>query len=303
MAYLVTFSFRTLTYSNIFDVVCKSDCLPNIAKAIDRYVQLRTDDAPSSSTAKIDPRLQEVIENILARCIEEGEHRQVRTSGPILPHNLLTFLQAIGIALDSRRLDVIERIYGITKDVSLLSYAMEAVVDTNFSLSYRNQVLHFLLPLFPRLEARSTHIHSVTRLLVTLSDAAETVKFLLALVPKEFLLAYQLAFDLVEGGSQDFLETIRTELPQGDDNTKEIYDNLRQILTGRESVKLYLQFLKRNNKVDMLILKNTKVGIAIVLLVLMYSPSPFTGCSGGSFIDIPQCRYAAECIYARWNNV
>ena len=41
--------------------------------------------------------------------------------------------------------------------------------------------------------------------------------------------------------------------------TKDIYDKLRMILTGEESVKLYLEFLKKNNKVDLLILKNTKV--------------------------------------------
>ena len=39
---------------------------------------------------------------------------------------------------------------------------------------------------------------------------------------------------------------------------KEAYDQLRNILGGQESVKLYLEFLKRNNKVDLLILKNTK---------------------------------------------
>jgi 26S proteasome regulatory subunit N2 len=42
--------------------------------------------------------------------------------------------------------------------------------------------------------------------------------------------------------------------------SKGIYDKLRTILTGQESVKLYVEFLKRNNKVDMLILKSTKVG-------------------------------------------
>lgn len=41
--------------------------------------------------------------------------------------------------------------------------------------------------------------------------------------------------------------------------SKPIYDELRKILLGQESIKLYLEFLKRNNKVDMLILKNTKV--------------------------------------------
>jgi 26S proteasome regulatory subunit N2 len=45
-----------------------------------------------------------------------------------------------------------------------------------------------------------------------------------------------------------------------------VYDNLRSILTGQESVKLYVEFLKRNNKVDMLILKNTKVGLHASLI-------------------------------------
>lgn len=94
---------------------------------------------------------------------------------------------------------------------------MDAVLETNFSLSYRNQVLNFLLPLFPPLEPKAPHVHTVTRLLVTLSDATLTIPLLTALVPKETLLAYELAFDLVEGGGQDFLEAIRTQLPEGEE--------------------------------------------------------------------------------------
>jgi 26S proteasome regulatory subunit N2 len=45
-----------------------------------------------------------------------------------------------------------------------------------------------------------------------------------------------------------------------------VYDNLRSIFTGQESVKLYVEFLKRNNKVDMLILKNTKVSCSSAIL-------------------------------------
>lgn len=125
--------------------------------------------------------------------------------------------QAIGIALESHRLDLILQIFKLNEDVSLLSYAMDAVLETNFSLSFRNQVLNFLLPLFPPLESKAPHVHAVTRLLVTLSDANLTIPLLTALVPKETLLAYQLAFDLVEGGGQDFLEAIRTQLPEGDE--------------------------------------------------------------------------------------
>ncbi|KAF8213150.1 armadillo-type protein [Mycena galopus ATCC 62051] len=212
-----------------------------LSKAIDRYIEVRAEE--QSGKDKVDPRLQTVIENIFARCIEEREYKQ-----------------AIGIALESRRLDVIARIYSQTKDTSLLSYAMEGVLDTGFSLSYRDEVLSFLFPLFPQPVTgdSSPHVHSLTRLLVTLSNPSLTVPFLTSLVPKEKLLAYQFAFDFVEGGSQEFLESVRTDLPEGDSDTKEIYDKLRVILTGQESVKLYLEFLKRNNQVDLLILRNTK---------------------------------------------
>ncbi|KAH7910870.1 26S proteasome regulatory complex non-ATPase subcomplex Rpn2 Psmd1 subunit [Hygrophoropsis aurantiaca] len=213
-----------------------------ISKAIDRYIQLRTDES-SSKQAKIDPRLQTIIESIFERCIKEREYKQ-----------------AIGIALESHRLDVVSHVYNLTKDVSLLSYAMEAVLDTGFSLSYRDEVLNFLLPLFPppTTRTKSPHIHALARLLATLNKPSLTVPLLTSLIPKERLLAYQFAFDLVEGGARDFLEGVRNTLPEGDDETKEIYDKLRSILGGLESVKLYLEFLKRNNRVDMLILKNSK---------------------------------------------
>lgn len=95
---------------------------------------------------------------------------------------------------------------------------MEAVLDTGFPLSYRDQVLNFLFPLFPQPKAGdgSPHVHALTRLLVTLSSPSLTVPLLTSLVPKEKLLAYQFAFDLVAGGAQDFLESVRSELPEGD---------------------------------------------------------------------------------------
>ncbi|KAF8078702.1 armadillo-type protein [Lyophyllum atratum] len=211
-----------------------------VSKAIDRYIQTRSEER-DGSLEKMDPRLQAIIESIFARCIAEGE-----------------FKQAIGIALESRRLDIVSSIYNQTQDTSLLSYAMEAVLDAGFSLSYRDQVLRFLYPLFPQPTIGDGYIPSITRLLITLSSPSLTLPLFISLVPNQPLLAYQFAFDLVEGGAQDFLESIRNELPEGDEATKPIFDKLRNILTGQESVKLYLEFLKRNNHVDLVILKNTK---------------------------------------------
>jgi 26S proteasome regulatory subunit N2 len=47
---------------------------PTIAKAIDRYIELRSEE-PSGK--KVDPRLQRIIEGIFKRCVDEGEFKQV----------------------------------------------------------------------------------------------------------------------------------------------------------------------------------------------------------------------------------
>lgn len=95
---------------------------------------------------------------------------------------------------------------------------MEAVLDTAFPLAYRDQVLKFIFPLFPAPtgDAKSAHVYALTRILVTLNSPEMTINFLTSLVPKQKLLAYQFAFDLVEGGGQDFLVAVKKELPEGD---------------------------------------------------------------------------------------
>lgn len=108
-------------------------------------------------------------------------------------------------------------VFELNKDVSLLSYAMDAVLETNFPITYRDEVLRFLYPLFPPPEVGSPNIIYITRLLVTLDDTSLTLALLKSLVPKNKLLAYQIAFDLVEAGAQDFLETLANELPEGEE--------------------------------------------------------------------------------------
>jgi 26S proteasome regulatory subunit N2 len=118
---------------------------------------------------------------------------------------------------------------------------MEAVLDNHFPLSYRDQVLNSLYPLFPSptIDSKSPYIHSFTRLLVTLSNPALTVSLLVSLVPKEKLVAYQLAFDLVEGGAQDFLESVRNELPVGDEVRLTIAWTVHAVNTTSPGFKFY----------------------------------------------------------------
>jgi len=49
------------------------------AKAIDRYIESRTEDQ-SGTQAKVDPRLQDIIEGIFSQCIQNGEYKQVGLS-------------------------------------------------------------------------------------------------------------------------------------------------------------------------------------------------------------------------------
>lgn len=251
------------------------------AKAIDRYIEQRTAEEQGSSelvsVEKIDPRLQDIVESIFARCIDDGEYKQ-----------------ALGIALESERLDIVTRIYELTKDTQLLSYVIDAVLDSGFKLAYRTKVLHHVIPLFPPPTVQSPHIYSLTRLHITLSSPSLTIDFLSSLASgapsdsakEKALLAYQIAFDLVEGGTQDYIEAVRTGLPEpAEGPEQETYAKLRKILSGEETIRLYFDFLNRNNHTDMLILKNSKDaldGRSSIYHTALTLQNAFTHCGTGS---------------------
>ncbi|KAG8710207.1 proteasome regulatory particle base subunit [Ceratobasidium sp. 423] len=221
-----------------------------VSNAIDRYIAQRVEfaDATDPSTLpnsgadsdKIDPRLRSIIERIFTLAIEGGDVRQ-----------------ALGIALESSRLDIITRIFEHTHDTDLLSYAMDAVLDVGFNLATRNRVLNHLCPLFPLPKPGANYTIALTRLHVALATPIVTTPLFKQLIDSgdktNRLLACQLAFDLVEGSTQDFLKIVSNSLPSTED-----YELIRQILSGADSIRLKLDFLQRNNKVDLLILKHTK---------------------------------------------
>ena len=46
------------------------------AKAIDRYIEARAEEQQSGTQTKVEPRLQDIIEGIFSRCIQNGEYKQ-----------------------------------------------------------------------------------------------------------------------------------------------------------------------------------------------------------------------------------
>ncbi|KAG2183158.1 hypothetical protein INT43_006153 [Umbelopsis isabellina] len=241
---------------NLVDVSQKSEYVETIiSQCIDKYIALRNQD----SGEEIDPRLQNVVERMFQRCIDDGEYKQ-----------------AIGIALESKRPDVIEDVISKGNPHELLAFVVEVSMTLVQNLQFRNQVLRLLVKLYNNLE-EPDHV-SVSQCLVHLNDPASCATMLKDLVAKNaddsLLMAYQIAFDLEESATQDFLLKIIQDLPatakpasssnemETDDTptdpNQDRFAKIKTILSGEESIKLYLEFLYRKNHTDLLILKNTK---------------------------------------------
>ncbi|CAG8541004.1 10235_t:CDS:10, partial [Funneliformis caledonium] len=235
------------------------------SKCIDKYISLRVKKYEDhTSDVQIDPRLQDVVERMFQRCYDDGE-----------------FEQAIGIALEACRSDIIEQAISRGPAPELLAYVLEVSMTLVLNLDFRNEVLRLLVKLYQNLE--NPDYVSISQCFVHLNNPIEAAKLLKDLVTKGdeyyLLMAYQIAFDLEDNATQEFLQKVVSDLPaantsihekpdieamETDDQeysispTDEKYVKIRRILSGEESIKLHLEFLYRNNHTDLLILKNTK---------------------------------------------
>lgn len=127
---------------------------------------------------------------------------------------------------------------------------------------------------------------SISHCLLHLRDPAACYDLLKTLVNNNnILMACQVAFDFEENATQDFLAKILGLIQKGEESTgkparaaegegedmpllvessssssdeAEAFKKIRTILTGKLSIRLYLEFLVRNNHTDVTILKNTK---------------------------------------------
>ncbi|ORX50506.1 26S proteasome regulatory complex, non-ATPase subcomplex, Rpn2/Psmd1 subunit [Hesseltinella vesiculosa] len=233
-----------------FDLSEKSEYVDTIiSKCIDKYISLRQQEPNAENVEEIDPRLQDIVERMFQRCAQDGEYEQ-----------------AIGIALEARRLDVVQAMIQKGNPSKLLPYVQEVSMTLVQHLEFRNQVLQTLVSLYQNLE--EPDFISVNQCLVHLNDPQAAAEVLQDLIEKKNeLMAYQIAFDLEENATQDFLSKVASHLPSaseatdGDEpmqETRDPFKKIKAILSGEESIRLYLEFLYRNNHTDLLILKNTK---------------------------------------------
>lgn len=168
-----------------------------IAKCIDLYTQQRAQSIEKPGEVTIDKRLIDIVNKMFQRCFDDKKIKQ-----------------AIGIALETRRLDVFEEAVLKSDDVQgLLSYSLNICMTMIESRSFRNEVLRVLVKLYLNL-ATPDYIR-VSQCLIFLDDpdsVADIMEKLINSNESQTLMAYQLSFDLYENASQQFLARIRNAL-------------------------------------------------------------------------------------------
>lgn len=197
----------SLTYAlgagELFNVNANSEYVDTIiSKCIDHYTKLRVANAMiSASNSKdsmqsIDPRLEDIVNRMFQRCFDDHQYKQ-----------------AIGIALETRRMDMFEKAILLSNDLTgMLAYAFKITMSLIDNLHFRNEVLKILNQLYKNLNVPD--YISMTQCLIFLDDDKSLAELLDKLTRNDdsVLLAYQISFDLYESATQQFLSRIMESL-------------------------------------------------------------------------------------------
>jgi 26S proteasome regulatory subunit N2 len=237
--------------------------------------------------------LQRVVGRIFDVCLDEGRYRQV-----------------VGIAVEAKNLEVLRRVIkrasedekrskaklqdgGQGPAEELMEYVLGICMDVVQERSVRTEILRLILDLLS--DIPNPDYFAIARCVVYLNSDEEASTMLKSLVGignrDSTATAYQIAFDLYDNGTQEFLGKVIKTLPSGEprkkpeppkegesaeaepllenqeteeaeDDTPEelakVYKNIRSILNGSKAIKLNLEFLYRNNHTDLSILNKVR---------------------------------------------
>ncbi|XP_034238410.1 26S proteasome non-ATPase regulatory subunit 1 [Thrips palmi] len=176
---------------DLFDVMSRSEYVDTtIAKCIDFYTQYRNTNAEGGKQKEIDPRLAAIVDRMFQRCLDDGQYRQ-----------------ALGLALETRRMDIFEKAIKQSDDVGgMLHYAFQVAMSLIQNRGFRNSVLRSLVALYRDLD--TPDYVNMCQCLIFLDDplaVADVLEKLSKDSEDSTLMAYQIAFDLYESATQQFL--------------------------------------------------------------------------------------------------
>ncbi|XP_042047599.1 26S proteasome non-ATPase regulatory subunit 1 homolog A-like isoform X1 [Salvia splendens] len=197
----------------LFDVSEDSDYVRALlAKAIDKYAKLKTKAAEMNDKSPvidprmeaidermIDPRMEAIVERMLDKCTTDGKYRQT-----------------IGMAIECRRLDKLEEAVVKSDNVhSTINYCIDVCHSFVKQLEYRRGILRLMVKIYQQLP--SPDYLSMCQHLMFLDEPDGVATILYELLRSDnvddALLAFQIAFDLVENENPAFLLKVRDLLP------------------------------------------------------------------------------------------
>ncbi|KAG6003191.1 hypothetical protein E4U21_002268 [Claviceps maximensis] len=246
-------------------------------------------DLPDKAT---EASLQRIIERLFSSCLKQGRYRQV-----------------VGIAVEARNLQVLRRVIeqasedektsksklqdglpGPAED--LMEYILGICMDIVQERSFRTEILRLILDLLN--DIPNPDYFAIARCVVYLDSDEEASRMLQTLIASgdrtSVANAYQIAFDLYDNGTQEFLSKVLASLPAPKEPKKnaessepaaesqpllenqeeappadvlseedaKVYRNIRSILHGSKTIRLNLEFLYRNNHTDLSILNKVR---------------------------------------------
>jgi len=236
-------------------------------------------------------KLLQIVELMLERCYADGKYEH-----------------ALGIALEARNegklREILQRVHAdaVSSNTPLvasnmLSYALQTLTNSTAvsSRAFRTTALAILVEEGYRKEGFAYDRAELFQCLQALDDADAVCGILVELLESseevEYLLGYQLCFDLVIEGSAGFVAKVAAKLPKkitaaetvqasegeggeeavevttntatnsNNDKSDEVwsrYDQAQKVLTGGFVSELTLQFLYKHNDADPLIMSNLK---------------------------------------------
>jgi 26S proteasome regulatory subunit N2 len=228
--------------------------------------------------------LEHIVEQLFEACLAKNKYRQV-----------------VGIAVEAKKMDVLQRVLKRAKAEAkegpaeeLIEYALGICLDIVQERSLRTEMLRLILGLLN--EIAKPDYFAIAKCVVYLDADEEVSVMLRQLVEKDddesTAIAYQIAFDLYDNSTQEFLGKVMKSLPSGEvkkveaepgseaaaesqsllenvqetptaddelpNGVKKVYKNIHSILDGSKTIQLNLEFLYRNNRTDLSILNKVR---------------------------------------------
>ncbi|KAH3674452.1 hypothetical protein WICMUC_003289 [Wickerhamomyces mucosus] len=225
-----------------------------ISKAIDQYIKLNKANYLAQNIKEVPIDLIKIFERMLEKSIKEKDYKLV-----------------IGLALDSYRLNIVQSIIKeqITSEneetgLSLINYTLSIATSIIDNTYFRTEILKALVDIIIH-ELSAPDYFTVSKIIVNLNETELAVHLFTNLLtstdPNNKLIAYQVAFDLVNSASQELLFKTSNELRISQLESKEetdIVNKIIRILSGVPTSDFDITFLQKNNNTDIQILNKAK---------------------------------------------